>query len=239
MADVPDNESDEDSEDARELTKENIPLLLKRLDEKSIIFVENKANIRTVQREKASSEYRLLAQFVPKGWRSILVQMGLALREISSDPGRVANLRELILQRYGESGLHAAELTEIGVITQLLAHLTKIYSSPPDVQRRLTLFFDQIDDLTLFIRKSDAYGSASVAARIKLRLETNSAHMMIVFGSGSARGVTLRILKLVASDKRNYAVETQDDGKQITAYIFTPEVRAKLAHWSELIRDKT
>ncbi len=73
---------------ALEYTEEKLKDFVFRLQNHELAFIQAKANIRVVRRERQSSEYKLLCQFLPKGWLRIVVQMGLALRDLSDDPSR-------------------------------------------------------------------------------------------------------------------------------------------------------
>src|SRR5213080_3121577 len=131
---------------------------------------------------------------------------------------------KILDRKYMESSVrpnYVAELVKIGIVTQLLTYLVKIFRNPKDVENRLTSFLNQVDDLALFIKKDDLVESK--ANLVTLRVDTNSAHMMIIFGSGNAKAVVLRILKKIRVNPRNYLIEIQDEGYQITAFVFSPE----------------
>ena len=112
---------------ALEWTDQKITDVVKQFKDRKLAFIRDPENIKLVKEERRSSEYSILKAFL-QGWEyGIQVQMGLALRQIADDPARVRALTDRIQQRYGTKGLHIAEITEIGITTQLLSHLTELY----------------------------------------------------------------------------------------------------------------
>src|SRR5947208_211367 len=134
--------------------------------------------------------------FVTKeGKPSIILQMGLALRQIENDPEKLEDLRQKIYGKFGTTELRIAELVKIGIVTQLLTYLVKIFRNPKDVESRLTSFLNQVDDLALFIKKDDLVeGKANL---VMLRVDANPATMAIIFGTGNAKPVVLKILRRI------------------------------------------
>jgi hypothetical protein len=157
--------------------------------------------------------------------------LGLALRRIADDQGRVIDLVDRIRRKYDLHGLHIAEITQVGITHQLLTHLTELYSESEEVSRRLQYFLEHVDDLVIFVKK-DSHAS-TLARLISTRIESFEAHIMILFGSGHAKDVVLKILMELKEDPRGYAIEAREEGFQITAFIFTPEMRARISHWSD------
>jgi len=161
--------------------------------------------------------------------------MGLSLRELRRDKERMNELVRDIHQKHGKPGVHITELVQMGVITELLSRLVTLFRSPSDVQKRLTAFLEQVDFLTLFVRKEDARLVDSKSKLVKLRVDTNPIQMMIVFGSGGAKAIVKNIIKKIRTDPRGYIIEVKEDSFQITTFVFAPELKEKVSHWSDLI----
>jgi hypothetical protein len=209
--------------------------LVKQFRNHQLAFIKNADNIELIKQERQSSEFSILKQFVPKGPFSIQVQMGLALRQIARDQPRTMELKGRIQHKYGPPGLHVAETTQIGITSQLLTHLAKLYSQPEEVTKRLVYFFDHVEDLVVFVKKTDIPNA--IAKMVLTRIESFTAHIIILFGSGYASDVVLEILKEIKKDDRGYVIEVGREGLQTTAFIFTPELRAKISHWSDSITE--
>jgi hypothetical protein len=206
---------------------------VKQFLNRKLAFVKSAENIELIKHQRSSSEYSVLSQFVPKGPYSILVQMGLALREIENDKDRVLELVDRIRRKYELSGLHVAEITQIGITTQLLTRLLELHHDPTEVTKKLTYFLDHVEHLVIFVKSSD---NPKVKVKVILtRIESFTAHMMVVFGSGYAKDVVIAILKEIKNDPRGYVIELIDEKLQVTAFIYTPEVKAVISHWSDAI----
>lgn len=213
--------------------EEKIPELVTKLRNREIAFIQDKRNFDIVRRETGTAEFKLFQQFAPKGWLRILFKMGLALREIEKDQERVEELKNDIYHKFGTGGVHIAELAQRGIVTQLVAHLTKILGNPADVTNKLVAFLEHVDELVLFVKKSDAERIKRLCDLVKGRVDNSQSRMTIVFGSGFAKNVVLRILKCVKEDLREYFIETQEEGLQVIGFIFAPELEGRLTHWSE------
>jgi len=216
-----------------EWSEQKVRNLVKQFRNRELAFIKSADNIELIKEGRQSSEFAILKQFVPKGPFSIQVLMGLALREIAKEQPRTMELKARIQNKYGLPGLHVAEITQIGITSQLLAHLTKMYSRPEEVTKRLLNFFDHVDDLVVFVKRTDIPNS--IAKVVLTRIESFPAHIVILFGSGYAQDVVFDILKLIKKDERGYPIEVLREGLQVTAFIFTPELKAKISHWAESI----
>lgn len=89
---------------------------------------------------------------------------------------------------------------------------------------------------TIFVAKEDLKVYKRISEVIKTKVETNPSQMAIVFGRGErAVQVVLKILKEIKADSRNYVIEIQQSGYQLSGFIFAPEVRARVAsRWDTL-----
>ncbi len=218
-----------------EWTEEKLKELVKRFSNREVAFVEDKPSAEAIKKQDQTSEYKILCNFIPKGYFRILVRSGLALREIENDQDRVNRFRSNVYSKYGASGVRIAELTQMGIVTQLLAHLAKIYQNPPDVQKKLLAFFDQVDQLTIFVKTDDSERVERISGLVRERVDTNPSQMVILFGRAKAVRVLLKILKDIKADPRDYSIEIQQEGYQLTAFIFSPEVKEKLtSRWERL-----
>jgi hypothetical protein len=214
-------------------SSEKISELVERFLNRELAFVEDKKNIETVKKQREAEEYKLLQQYIPKGYLRILCQMGLALREMENDQNRMQQLKDTIHGKYRKAGVHIAELVQIRVVTQLLARLVTIYGNHGDIEKTLTSFLMQIDDLALFVSKEDEKRVERLSRLVMDRVDNNPTHMMIVFGRALAKRTVLKILKKIKDDDLDYTIEVQDEGFQLSAFVFGPELKKKITHWSD------
>jgi len=216
---------------------DKIPGFVKKFRDREIAFIQDKKNIEIVKTERASDEYKTLCQYVPKGPLPLLIQMGLALRQIEKSKGSVKELKDKIIGKYGRSGLHIAELVQIGIVTQLLTRQMRIFGNHADIQKRLTSFLEKAEELALFIKREDIERVNRMKELVVTRVDNNPTGMVILFGSGYAKLVVLKILKKIRVDEREYPIEVQDEQYQITGFVFAPELKEKLTHWSDTLAE--
>lgn len=216
---------------ALEWTEEKIRDAVKQLLNHKLAFIKEARNIELVKDSQKSSEFSILKQWIPKGEYHILVNLGLALRKIADDQERVKDLVTKISRKYDARGLHIAEITEVGITHQLLTHLTEIYAEPEEVSRRLGFFFERVEDLVIWVKSSS--NAKTLVKLICTRIEAIEAHIIILFGRGYANTVVESILKELSKDSRGYIIDSRKEGIQMTVFIFTPEMRAQITHWSD------
>lgn len=216
-------------------TKEQILELARKFKDREVGFVEDKPTAETIKRQKDTSDYKVIIEFLPKGHLRVLVSLGLSLRQMENNQLSVAKLKDNIHDQFGNSGLRAAELVQIGIVSQLLAHLTKIYSNPKDVQRKLVAFLEHVDQLAIWVAKEDMKHTKRISELVRVRVDTNPSQMVILLGRAKATAAVLKILHDLKADSRNYLIQIQESGYQLTAFVFSPEVRGKLAsRWDTL-----
>ena len=226
-------------EGALDWTKQQVEELARRIRDREIAFIEDKPTAEAIRKQSGTSEYKLLIEFIPKGYFRVLTKLGLTLRGMENNQDAVTRFKNGIYDQFGTDGVRIAELVQMGIVTQLLTHLVKLYKSTKDVQKKLLAFFEQADLLSIFVAKEDFKIFKSKSEVVKARVETNPSQMVVVYARGDkAVQVMLKILKDVKSDPRNYIIETQQMGYQLSAFVFAPEVRAKVAgRWDTLTGD--
>ena len=213
--------------------EEKLPRLITRLRNQEIAFVKDQTNFEAVTREGESAEFKLFQQCASKGWPRILFKMGLALREIETEKDHVQALKDDIYRKFGKRGVHIAELAQRGIVTQLVVQLSKIVENPADVRIKLNSILENVEEVAVFVSSEDAEHIESLCNRVKNKVDCMEPHLVIIFGSGYASDVILNILKCVEKDPQGYVVQTQTEWPQVIGFVFAPEMKGKLKHWTE------
>jgi len=68
-----------------------------------------------------------------------------------------------------------------------------------------------------------------------MRIEAYTSHLIIALGSGHAAGVLRKALEKVRSDDRGYYIEETYQQSQLIAFIYTPELKARVAEWPDFL----
>jgi hypothetical protein len=213
--------------------EEKLPEWLSRIKNHEIAFLQDKPTYDIAKKESESAEYQLFAQFAPKGWPRILFKVGLAMRKIESEKESVQMTKDDIVKKFGVSELRIAELAQKGILTQLVAQLTKILGNPTDVKKKLMLFLENAGELVVWVKKSDETRVERLCGLIKGWVDNSPSQMSIVLGSGYARDVVWKILRCVKKDVREYYIQVQEEGLQTVGFVFAPELAGKITYWSE------
>jgi hypothetical protein len=201
-----------------------------KLLNRKLAFIGAAANIELVKQQRKSTDVAILKPYMPSE-QLILVQTGLMLRQIARNRDEVESLRAKITKKYGPRGLHIAEMTQVGIMTLLLTELSEIYREPSEVRKRLDYFLRHAEDYALFVKNSDK--PDALVTMIVNRIESSEAHIMILFGCRNAIRVVYKVLRQLAKNSRHYPVDKIEDGFQIIAFIYTPELRARISRWAE------
>jgi hypothetical protein len=212
-----------------EWTEEKVKSLAKQFLNRKLAFIESPRNIDLVKRERHSAEYELLVKWIPEGPYALQIQMGIALKEIAEEQDRVLDLRSKIKRKFGTAGLHVAQVTQAGITSELLNRLVQIYRDPTEVRKWLEHFLAQVEDLVIFVKEAD--NPKATATMVCTRIESNPAHTMILFGSGYAKNTVIRTLRVIKDEPRGYGMDGVDKGLELTVFIYTPEVKARISSW--------
>lgn len=219
-------------------TKENLAELVRRLQNRDIAFIEDQENIEAIRKERNSAEYKFIKDYLkPEDHFAILIQMGLTLRSMraaKTNPLKISGLCQKIQGEYAMSGLHIAELTEHGLVTDLLSRLLQMYSVRADVETKLSQFLHQSGKLAIFVRVQNK--DKDIIHSVDVRLETFSFPVVILVSLGTAVMKLKRIVESLRKTKR-YLIELEEKGEQLTAFIYSPEARMDADHWSQLVTE--
>lgn len=218
-------------------TKENIVELAQRLQNRDIAFIKDPENIQAVKKERNSAEYKFIKDYLKREDDfAILIQMGLTLRSIRSQKEnrqKISDLCSKIQGQYGIAGLHIAELTEHGLVTELLTRLLQMYTVIADVQTKLSSFLHQSEKLAIFVRVENK--EKDIIHSVDIRLETLSFPVVILVSVGEPVRKLRRIVESLR--EKRYAIELDEKGEQLTAFIYSPEARAEVDHWTQLVTE--
>ena len=90
--------------------------LFEKFRNRSIAFVHDAENRNLIKKERDTGEWEFLSQYLKKDQIAIQVQLGLALRDVEESDVRTQNIRHDLIEKYGNAGLHVAELTMNGIV---------------------------------------------------------------------------------------------------------------------------
>jgi len=166
------------------VTAEGIKQLAEKLRERKYIFVEDPEVIKKASEERKTSEWNLFKTYVDDKKLRILFHVGVALRGMEREKGRMQLLRDRIKRQYGTEGLHIAELIQNGFFNRFLANALGRTQMPEQLKIEIKNLLDNIEKDVVFVKEGDNVDY--LTKEIITRLHANSPKTFIICSSGWA-----------------------------------------------------
>jgi hypothetical protein len=189
---------------AIDIAKEKIKKLAQRFLNNELIFIEDQETIELVKNQLKSGEWNFIKDYIANKGLTLLIQMGLALRELEKQNKRdtLKNLRDKIFSKYKEKGLHIAQFVQCRLLIAYLTQIIDQCSTKKEFIKRIENLLENLELRTSFIRVDDNPG-----LRVSIiidRLSTNAPDEYLVFARDSALEVGLTIEKQLEDMIKEY-----------------------------------
>lgn len=180
-------------------TAETVKKYLSLISNGQLAFVGRADLIEEAKARRRSPEYQFYSEYIQDKRLRLLCLMGLALREYESEPLRhddLQVLRRRIHSRYGEKGLHVAQIVQ----SRILAELIPSAVSLPEDERttaaqRIESFLQDSERLCIFIQDKDPIDSQ--VAKIQGKLAGGGPPLFVMFARGRAEDTCSEIARIV------------------------------------------
>ncbi len=206
-----------------------------RLRDKEVAFIRDNELIEAIIKEKKTGEWNMINQFLlPQTEYAIPIRIGLTLRDITGKETkqRIRYLRTSLREEYGKDGLHIAELTENGLVTEYLVYILRQGVQVQEAMNSFNRFLELSEDVTIFVETTS--GIKSTVSLIKTRLDSSGGlHTVIVIGRGSCKPKVSKIVEEIGDDPRKYVMIRRETTDLLTVFIMTPEIAKNIDHWSD------
>ena len=204
-----------------EWTKDKILNVVARFRNKDLAFVEDPETIELVREQRHSTEWQILSEYLKDKRLRIIAQIGLSLRKLENDRGKVDKLRIKILKRYGQEGLHIAEAVQNEVLSTFIGVDSPLSKSPADLTNQIEKLLNNVDKFIVFVKPGD-----NLDRRVKeigTRLMVDVPNTLILYGCRSDARMNVRsIVKKLEKSTSSYAF-TISESKIKTIVIATKE----------------
>lgn len=198
--------------------EEKIKNLAHSFLDKQLIFINNRATIDLVKEQLKSGDWSLCEQYLKDKRIRLLVQLGLTLRKLESKPEQLQDLRNKILNKYQEKGLHIAQVVQNNILTEFIGSIaSKVYSGRTDMIEKVETLLSEVDKLVLFIRVED--NIEKKINEINIRLQANNPDAIILFSSKSAME-TCKQIKNGLDNLENYNLESKEEKNKYLVFVF-------------------
>jgi len=191
---------------AFEYAEEKIKELVIRFRNRDIAFVQDVDTINTAKEQRNLSEYKYFKQYIENRDYRILFQLGLTLRKFEKDNKRLARLRDKILLKYGENGLHIAQFVQNGLINKYVGNILESSTiDPEDLTVEIEKLFYNIENIVNYIEQFDNVDKK--VKEITTKILAYSPKIYVICSSKSAMEKCQKVLKGVLKEIQNYEVE--------------------------------
>ncbi len=202
------------------LVAEGVSSFLARVSNRELSGSEDPEVIALVKAERKVPEFELLKKFLPDRNLRVQAQLGLALRRLGARPEQAAalhSLRNHLQRTFGLTGLHVAELVEVGIVTGYLQLLVTEEETDADVTNRLETLLRDVDTYVLFVVTSTPIDRT--LERVRLRLAAGGPGTVAIFAKGVACGKLHRIVKALRRDPEDFIIRTVSSGDQEIVFV--------------------
>lgn len=185
-------------------------------------FLGDPETVRETRKKKRSPEWETLKGYIDASDLRTQVLLGLELRDLDSrgEKGRLEESRGKLLRRYGNVGLHVAQLAKLGIVTDLIGELIKRYQNPTDVRVEATGILADADSRVRFVQSADV--PAQVARTVESRLDAHGTQLLIA--KGNARPVLERALQRLKKGRTRVILDSGPEESQAYAILFREEI---------------
>lgn len=163
-----------------------------------LAFIGNPDRIAEVKACRSSPEYQFYRNFLNDKRLRLLALIGLTLRDYQRDPIKAADLhllRERIKSKYGDEGLHIAQIVQSGILAELIP---PVISKPGDsaaAARRIEAFLNLSEHVCLFVQDKDPIDKK--VKSIESYLLGTRPPLFVMFARGRARSTLQEIFHIL------------------------------------------
>ncbi|MDE1820843.1 MAG: hypothetical protein KGJ23_13645 [Euryarchaeota archaeon] len=170
-----------------------------------LAFIGRRDYIAEVRAQKRSAEWKFYEQFVRNKDYGILAQMGLTMRSWQDDPAMekdIQSLRQRIYKRYGEIGVHIAQVVQSRILSAVIPVAMDSKADPARVAIAIEEFLTKSISLCIFIQEAD--NDVLRANDVWTRLTKTSPELLVLFARGAARQKGESVAKQVLGRRPDY-----------------------------------
>lgn len=142
--------------------------------------------------------------------------MGLALRDLEADPAyfkRLQLLRDRIFSKYGDEGLHIAQVVQSGILVEVFDAALKSSLDQRDLAEFIETTLNQADKFCVFIQETD--NPKRRAQEILTRLDANRPQFMYLLSRGKANDILRAVYKELRDRALDYEWSRKEDGTSV------------------------
>jgi hypothetical protein len=193
---------------ALEYTEDRIKLLVKKILNRDLYFIQDADTIDVVKEMRKTEEFEFFKENVQDKNLRILFSMGLTLRKLEKERKPIEPLRKKILKKYDAKGLHIAQFVQAGLFYKYLGILSNELMTREKIKKEINELFENIENICVFIQTGDS--SKDKVREIITKLDAHSPKIFVACSAGTAMEKCEKTKKDVIKGIRNYSCEIYD-----------------------------
>lgn len=192
----------------------------KQVFHRELLFVSDKATYEFLRDEEYNSqEFAVLRKYLDDSDLRVLVQCGLAMRELQNkDQDRVQELRSDIKRKYSVGGLHIAQAAQSGFLWSVAQHLVSEDMTNAGMTAQFTEFVENIDKYMVFAKNTHDVDSLTKEAGIQL--SAHKPNLYAVAGRGDATDIATEVAANIEQGRVDYNHVNQEQDESGVIHIF-------------------
>ncbi|MGV8169050.1 MAG: hypothetical protein ACP5N3_03260 [Candidatus Nanoarchaeia archaeon] len=202
-------------------SEDKIKEFVKNFKERKLAFIQDSETIDLVKEQLKSGEWDLCKKYLRDDKLKILVQMGLTLRRLdtSNNYPVLKNLRDRIVKKYGEKGLHIAQFVQNKILSDFIGSYVSTGTSIEDLITDVESLLNNLEKNVLFVKAEDK--PEKLLRDIEIKLTANVPSIFIIFARQSAydNGAELKHA-LLAKGPANYRIEIKQEKEKLLLFLF-------------------
>jgi hypothetical protein len=178
-------------------TEEKITDFVNKFLGKELSFIEDKETIEIVKSQRKKPEFEIYRKFVKNKDLRLQMEMGLSLKHLEKNKDKLFNLRSKIHGKFGDPGLHVAELVACGIFNRYIALILNNAADEKELEERMEEILRDIEKYVIFIQ---AFADAKkICEALVIRISANLPKAIIIFSKGES---AIEIAKTVIEDAK-------------------------------------
>ena len=174
-----------------------------------LLFIQDSETIELVKQQIKTQEWALIKKYVSNSDHKLLIQMGLALRqlELKGDSEKINNLREKIHGKYKAEGLHISQFVQCKLIMVYVMRIVDDCKTEDELTKRIVDMLNNLENRVTFIQGGQSVDF--VIEQIKTRLNSHNPEYYLIFSRDSVleKGYEVKKYFEYNSDDIQYDVE--------------------------------
>ena len=195
--------------------------MVRKFRQGELSFIQDEETIDLVKKQKSTPENELYRKYIRDKDFRILMQMGLCLRRLEAEPEKNKRLRDKIAGagKYGQRGLHIAQVVQLGLFKRLVDLLLGKVSSDLEMAEGISGMLNDIDKYVVFVKADEPISLTKNA--VLQRINANLPNAVVFFSRGNdAIANANEIFNYIKDNIRGYEFEEQFDLEKFQKYQF-------------------